>query len=109
MSDIESWAVFFALGNDSKYSDIITEITEMKEGIAVAKKTLLSISQNPEERARFRSRRIWLQDREHEQAVARKEGREEAREEARAEYEPLLASKDAEIEELRARLRAVGQ
>jgi len=67
--------------------------------------SLYGISQNPEERARFRSRRIWLQDREHEQAVARKEGREEAR----TEYEPLLASKDAEIEELRARLRAVGQ
>ena len=63
---------------------------------------LVSISQNPDERARFLSRRICLQDREHEQAVAREEGREETR----TEYEPLLAAKDAEIEALRALLSA---
>ena len=93
MTGIESWAVFFALGNDPEYSGVVDEITKMKEGIAVARDTLLTVSQNADERARFHSRRKWLQDREHEQAVARKEGREEAR----AEYEPLLASKDAEI------------
>ena len=109
--------MFFALGNDHNYSQVIAEITKEKEGIAVARDTLLTISQNADERARFRSRRIWLQDREHEQAVARKEGRKEGREEGRkeghaegrkegraegrkevhAEYEPLIATKDAEI------------
>ena len=59
----------------------------------MANDTLLHISQSPEERARFRSRRIWLQDREHEQAVWLEEGAEKAR----AEYEPLIASKDVEI------------
>ena len=101
MSDIEGWAVFFALGHDSNYSQIIDEITKAKEGIAVAKNTLVTISQDANERARFRSRRIWLQDREHEQAVARKEGRKEGRAEGRAEarteYEPLLANMTAEI------------
>ena len=89
MSDIECWAVFFALGGNPKYSGVIDGIMKRKEGIAVAKKTLLSISRNPDERARFHSRRKWRQDREHDRAVARKE--------VRAEYEPLLASKDAEI------------
>ena len=89
MSNIEKWVIFFALGNQPKYSGILTEIIKQQEGIAVANEVLLNISQNPDERARFRSRRIWLQDREHEQAVWT--------EEVRAEYEPLLANKDAEI------------
>jgi len=89
MSDIEQWVTFFALGNQPKYGKVIAEIIKKQEGIAVANEVLLSISQNPDERARFRSRRIWRQDREHEKAVWK--------EEVRAEYEPLLASKDAEI------------
>jgi hypothetical protein len=89
MTDIEQWSVFYALANKPEYSGIIGEITKKKEGIAVANETLQSISQNPNERARFRSRRRWLQDREHELAVAT--------EAVRAEYEPLLAGKDAEI------------
>ena len=52
--------------------------------------------------------RIWLQDREHEKAVALKEGfgkgREEGRKETRAEYESLLAVRDAEIARLRDQL-----
>ena len=75
MSDLEGWVVFFALGNDYNYNHAIAEITKVKEGIAVARDTLLTISQDADERARFRSRRIWLQDREHEQAVARKANR----------------------------------
>ena len=93
MTNIECWVVFYALANDANYSQVVAEITKEKEGIAVAYDMLTSISQNPDERARFRSRRIWLQDREHEHAVARKEGREEAR----AEFEVILADKDAEI------------
>ena len=108
MSDIESWVVFFALGNDLRYSGVIDGIMKKKEGIAVARETLMNISQNPDERARFRSRRIWLQDREHEKAVALKEGfgkgREEGRKETRAEYESLLAVRDAEIARLRNQL-----
>jgi predicted transposase/invertase (TIGR01784 family) len=105
MSNIEVWVVFFALADKPAYSGVIAEIVKTKEGIAVANDTLLNISQSPEERAHFRSRRIWLQDREHERAV----WRDEAYNDARAEYEPLLASKDAAIAEqaaLIAELRA---
>ena len=100
MSHIEKWVVFFALGHYQKYRGIIAEIAKQQEGIAVANEVLLNISQNPDERARFRSRRIWLQDREHEHAVWKDEGRQEAK----AEYEQLLVSKDAEIKALRAQL-----
>lgn len=99
MSDIEKWTVFFALANIQEYSMIITEITNTMEGIAVANDALLHISQNPDERVRYRSRRIWLQDREHEHAVWT--------DEVRAEYEPLLATKDAEIITLRAQLQTL--
>jgi predicted transposase/invertase (TIGR01784 family) len=89
MTDAEAWIVFFALANKPRYRQTIEEITKTREGIAVANETLLSISQDADERARLLSHRIWLRDREHDMAVARKEGR--------AELEPLLAEKDAEI------------
>jgi len=98
MSNIESWVVFFALGGDPKYSSVIAEITRAKEGIAVANETLLSISQSPEERARFRSRRIWLQDREHEQAVMRETLEELEKKDAELAYKDAeIANKDAEL------------
>ena len=69
----------------------------------MANEMLLNISQDPNERARFRSRRIWLQDREHEQAVWKEEGRQEAD----AEYETLLANKDVVIANKDAEIRAL--
>ena len=101
MSNLESWVVFFALASDPKYSSIITEITNVKEGIAVANETLWNISQSPEERARFRSRRIWLQDREHDQAVMLRE-LEEARAVMLEELEEARAVMLKEREEARA-------
>jgi len=83
LSDIEQWAAFIALANEPEYGEVIEEITKQQEGIAVAKKTLYSISQNPDQRARFRSRRIWLQDRRHD--IAAGEARGEARGEAKGE------------------------
>ena len=66
----------------------------------MANEVLQSISQDPDERARYRSRRIWLRDREHEYAVMKEEGRREAY----AEYEQLLANRDAEIANMKAEL-----
>ena len=89
MTDIEKWTVFFALADKPRYGRIITEITNTMEGIAVASDTLLHISQNPDERVRYHNRRKRMQDEEHKHAVWT--------DEVRAEYEPLLANKDAEI------------
>jgi predicted transposase/invertase (TIGR01784 family) len=108
MTKIETWAVFFALANNPDYSDIIAEITKNMEGIRVANDTLHSISQSPEERAHFRSRRMWLQDRLHEQAVWKEEGIElgieQGIEKTRAELEPLLVSKDKENASMKAEI-----
>ena len=100
MSDIESWIVFFALANKPQYKKTIEEIAKQREVISLARDALLNISQSPSERARFRSRRMWQQDREHERAVFLEEGAKKARE----EYEIILANKDAEIAKLRAML-----
>ena len=76
MSDIESWVVFLALSNNPRYREIILEITKQKEGIFVAFETLQNISKNADERARFHSRRMWLQDQEHKEAVWRRQVQE---------------------------------
>ena len=105
MTPIEQWTVFFALGNLPAYSGIIAEITKLEEGIAVAKDTLMGISQDPDERARFRSRRIWLQDREYDNAVMASISAELVEKSAElAEKDAELAEKDAIIAELKARL-----
>jgi hypothetical protein len=82
---------------------------------------LTSISTDENERARFRSRRMWQMDRDHEIAQAQFEGKEQARlqfeearlqfeqtkvqlEQTKAQLEQSLADKDAVIAELRARL-----
>ena len=93
MTDIEAWAVFYALGADPDYCQILDEMTKLKEGIAVARDTLSTISQSADERARYRSRRIAEQDKEHVQAILNKR----ISEEIRAEYESLLASMAADI------------
>jgi hypothetical protein len=38
---------------------------------------LETVSQNAEERAHYHSRKMWLQDREHDLAIARNEGAQE--------------------------------
>ena len=87
MTKIEMWSVFFALADKPEHGALIAEITKQTEEIAVAYETLIGISQSPEERARFRSRRKWLQDREHEHAVWKDEGRAEGEAKGRAEGE----------------------
>ncbi|MDR1204906.1 MAG: Rpn family recombination-promoting nuclease/putative transposase [Peptococcaceae bacterium] len=73
----EMWAVFLAGANKPAYQKIIQDITSKREGIAVANEILEAISQNAEERARYHSRKMWAQDREHDLAIARNEGHKE--------------------------------
>jgi predicted transposase/invertase (TIGR01784 family) len=69
MTAVEQWAVFLAKANDPGCRDAINEILKRKEGISVAYEMLTSISTDANERARFRSRRMWQMDRDHELAV----------------------------------------
>jgi hypothetical protein len=89
MTAVEQWAVFLAKANDPGCRDAINEILKRKEGIYVAYEMLTSISTDENERARFRSRRIWQMDRDHEIAVAH--------EKARLEFEKVIADKDKSL------------
>ena len=63
----------------------------------MAKELLQSISKNENERAKFRARRKFQMDNEHNLIVARDEGRDEGRDEERKIWESVVAEKDAEI------------
>ena len=107
MSAIEKWVVFLALSNDPIYTGITEEILKQEEGIAVAYETLSNISADADERARYHSRRILLQDIEHEHAVSRREGREEGREEGLEEGREEGRKESAlEIEALKAEIES---
>ncbi|GHU91522.1 hypothetical protein FACS1894202_13110 [Clostridia bacterium] len=109
MTAVEQWVVFLAKADDPKCRDTINEILNRKEGISVAYNMLTSISTDENERARFRSRRIWENDRAHEKAVweheiaVREHALAEEREK-REKWERVAADKDALIAELLSKL-----
>ena len=70
MTAEEMWAVFFAKAAEPKYVDIIEKILKRREGISVANEMLRTISQDEFERARFHSRKMALQDAEHNRVTA---------------------------------------
>jgi predicted transposase/invertase (TIGR01784 family) len=130
MTAVEQWTVFLAKADDPKCRAVINEILNRKEGISVAYDMLTSISTDENERARFRSRRIWEMDRDHEKAVREQEKAVWEQEKAalehekvalehkiavwadekaaladeKAVWEEVLADKDAEIARLRAQI-----
>jgi predicted transposase/invertase (TIGR01784 family) len=79
MSDMEKWGLFFGYADNPRYKNLLRELITSKEEIRMATEVLTNISKDDRERARFRSRKMFLMDREHDLAVARKEGRKEER------------------------------
>ena len=77
MTAEEMWAVFLSKANESKYSEIIEKILKKREGISVANEMLHTISQDEFERARFHSRKMALQDAEHNRVTTIKQWRSE--------------------------------
>jgi predicted transposase/invertase (TIGR01784 family) len=111
MTAVEQWAVFLAKANDPKHRGLINEILKRKEGISVAYEMLTSISTDENERARFRSRRMWEMDRAHEKAARDIELNEMKKQLADkdktlADKDKTLADKDARIAELERMLNA---
>ena len=87
MTAAEMWAIFIAKASEPEYYGLLNEIIENKEAILMVQESLNSISMDENERARYRSRRIWELDREHEQAVWRQDAE--------------AAKQETEIEKLR--------
>ncbi|MCL1808521.1 MAG: Rpn family recombination-promoting nuclease/putative transposase [Clostridiales bacterium] len=69
MTAAEMWSVFIAKSGEPKYKGLLSEITKKREAISMAQEALSSISTNPDERARYHSRKMWEMDRAHEKAV----------------------------------------
>jgi predicted transposase/invertase (TIGR01784 family) len=79
ITDAEMWAIFLACADKAKYKDLLDEIMAVKEEIKMAYDLLTSISQNEDERARFRARRKFQMDMEHTRIVTFEEGKKEGR------------------------------
>jgi len=111
MTDMERFSVFLRYAENPDYRDIVNRVIESKEGLAVAGEVLMSISKDERERAIFRSRRIALADQESNRVTAERNMKvalakaEKAGEEAeREKWQSVVASKDAENEQLRIQL-----
>ena len=74
MTGAEMWAIFLAWANNPKHRDLLKEIIAAKEEIKMAYDLLTSISQDADERARFRARRKFQMDLEHNRIVSFEEG-----------------------------------
>ncbi|MDR1194114.1 MAG: Rpn family recombination-promoting nuclease/putative transposase [Peptococcaceae bacterium] len=106
MTAVEQWVVFLTKANDPRYRKAIKEILRGKGGISVAYEMLTSISTDENERARFRSRRIWQRDREYEIGFINSNWEKIVadKDKSLADKDKSIADKDAMIAELRAKL-----
>jgi predicted transposase/invertase (TIGR01784 family) len=73
MSGEEFWALFFAVGSEAKYTDLIEKMIAARREIKMASELLQTISKDENERARFRARRKYQMDLDHSLLVARDE------------------------------------
>jgi len=80
MSGEELWSIFFAYGSEPGYKELISKMSSVRREIKMAIDLLQNISKDENERAKFRSRRMFQMDLEHSLAVARDEGLEMGRE-----------------------------
>jgi predicted transposase/invertase (TIGR01784 family) len=85
MTPLEAFSVFLAVADQEKHKELLTGIIKVKEEIRLASEILATMSKDPNEIARFLSRRRYERDREHERAVLRDEGRTEGLAEGRKE------------------------
>jgi len=85
MTGEEAWAIFFAHASDPGRADLMNNLFNVRSEIKMAKELLQTISTDEDERARFRSRRKFQMDMDHNMKASRDEGRAEGREEGRAE------------------------
>ena len=74
MTDLEKWAVFFRYAGVPAQRETVNEIIESKEELQMAGNVLMSISQDEQERAVFRSRRMYQTDLQSDMATAEDRG-----------------------------------
>jgi predicted transposase/invertase (TIGR01784 family) len=75
MTGAEMWAIFLACANIPEHRNLLRELIVAKEEIKMAYDLLTSISQDADERARFRARRKFQMDLQHNQIVSFEDGK----------------------------------
>jgi len=81
MSDLEKWAVFFRYASIPAQREMVNKVIQSKEALKMAGNLLMSVSKDEEERAKFRSRRMYESDLESNLATAEDRGRQIGRQE----------------------------
>jgi len=74
MTALERWAVFFRYTPDKEKRELINEIIEVEEGIAMGAQVLLTISKDERERARLTSEYKFAVDLQSREVDARRAG-----------------------------------
>lgn len=77
MTALDKWSVFFQYAPDPNYREAVNKVIESEEVLQVAGELLMSISQNEQERAIFRSRKKFQTDLQSDLATAEDRGRAE--------------------------------
>ena len=75
MTDLDKWSVFFQYAPDMEPREIVNKVIESEEVLQVAGNLLMSISQNEQERAIYRSRRKFQTDMQSNLATAEDNGK----------------------------------
>jgi len=74
LTPLEMWSLFFRYASDPKHRDLVNSVIRAKEEIDMASKLLMEISKDEQERARFRSKRMFETDMISNLIVAEKRG-----------------------------------
>jgi predicted transposase/invertase (TIGR01784 family) len=62
LSDLDMWSLFMKYAHNPKHRDLINKIIDKKEEIGMAAALVMEVSKDDQERARFRSRRMFETD-----------------------------------------------
>jgi len=74
MTSMEMWSIFLGLADDPKHRNLINDMIDRKEVLAMASTVLTTISKDEHERAKFRARRKYEMDVTSNLLTARKQG-----------------------------------
>ena len=81
MSNLDKWALFLQYAGNPNYRESLNEVIDSKEELQMAGNLLMSISKDENERAVFRSRRMYQTDLESNLATAEDRGEKKGRRE----------------------------
>ena len=100
LSSFEKWSLFLKYAPDPGHRDKINDIIKEKKEIGMAATLLQEISKDENERAHFRSRRMYETDMESNRIVCERRGEKRSD----AKWKGVIAEKDAMISKLLAEL-----